>query len=346
MELYNTLEVPETASAEDIKKAYRKLSLKWHPDKNQNSQESVEKFQKISSAYEILGNPEKKDEHDMMRNSPFRGMGQGMGQGMHGQGMGHGINIDELFSNLFFGGGMSQGPGQGMGPGMGPGIFMSHGQGPDIFAAMNAMNSQNIGQHMGGQHMGMNPNIRIFRNGMPILQKPAPIQQNLSINMEMVLTGGSVPIEIERWIIENGNKINELQTVYVTIPKGVDNNELIVLENQGNIQGPTCKGDVKVFIKIENDSEFVRKGLDLVYDKKISLKEALCGFSFELKYINNKMYTINNKSGNIIPPEYLKIIPSMGLTRENHTGNLIIHFIIDFPISLSEEQISALEKVL
>jgi DnaJ family protein A protein 2 len=342
--LYNILEVPETASAEDIKKAYRKMSLKWHPDKNQNSQESIDKFQKISAAYEILGNPEKKDEHDMMRNNPFASM---MGQrGMHGQSMGpggmHGINLDDLMANLFAGA-------MGMGPGMGQG--MGHGQGPDIFQAMH---------HLSGGHNlppGMFPpgaNVRIFRtgpgiNGMGLnmpMQKPSAIQKNLTINMEMVLTGGSVPLEIERWIIENGNKIIELQTVYVTVPKGIDNNEIIVLENQGNVQGPNCKGDVKVFIKIENDTGFERRGLDLIYDKKITLKESLCGFSFELKYINNKTYTINNKSGNIIPPEYMKIIPAMGLTRDNHTGNLIIHFILEFPASLSAEQIETLEKIL
>ena len=329
--LYSILEVSETATAEDIKKAYRKLSLKWHPDKNQGSQESVDKFQKISAAYEILGNPEKKDEHDMMRNNPFASM---MGQrGMHGQGGMHGINLDDLMANLFAGA-----MGQGMGPGQSPiqGMF-SHGMHPGMFPP--------------GMH---GTNVRIFRTGpngmtmeMPTpMQKPVPIQKNLSINMEMVLTGGSVPLEIERWIIESGNKIIELQTVYVTVPKGIDNNEIIVLENQGNVQGPNCKGDVKVFIKIENNSEFVRQGLDLIYDKKITLKESLCGFSFELKYINNKTYTINNKSGNIIPPEYMKIIPAMGLTRDNHTGNLIIHFILEFPASLSAEQIEILEKIL
>ena len=327
--LYNVLEVPETASAEDIKKAYRKMSLKWHPDKNQNSQESVDKFQKISAAYEILGNPEKKDEHDMMRNNPFASM---MGQrGMHGQGGMHGINLDDLMANLFAG---AMGPSMGQSPIQG---MFSHGMHPGMFP-----------QGMQGA------NVRIFRTGpngmtmeMPTpMQKPTAIQKNLTINMEIVLTGGSVPLEIERWIIENGNKIIELQTVYVTVPKGIDNNEIIVLENQGNVQGPNCKGDVKVFIKIENETGFERRGLDLIYDKKITLKESLCGFSFELKYINNKTYTINNKSGNIIPPEYMKIIPAMGLTRDNHTGNLIIHFILEFPASLTAEQIETLEKIL
>ena len=80
--------------------------------------------------------------------------------------------------------------------------------------------------------------------------------------------------------------------------------------------------------------------------KNISLKESLCGFSFDLKYINGKTYTINNLPGNIIPPEYQKVIPNMGLTREGHTGNLIIHFHTKFPETLSNESIEALSKIL
>ena len=164
--------------------------------------------------------------------------------------------------------------------------------------------------------------------------------------MELVLTGGKVPLEIERWIIENGNKIFESTTLYVDIFKGIDHNEIIILKEQGNIINETSKGDVKIFISISNDSEFTRKGLDLIMDKKISLKESLCGFSFDLKYINGKVYTINNGSGNIIPPEYQKIIPNMGLTRETHTGNMIIHFHVDFPEKLTDEQIAKLAEIL
>jgi len=86
--------------------------------------------------------------------------------------------------------------------------------------------------------------------------------------------------------------------------------------------------------------------LDLIVQKKISLKEALCGFSFELKYINGKLYTINNNSGNIIPHEYHKIIPNMGLSRDSHTGNLIIIFHVEFPTVLTTDQIDNLRKIL
>jgi DnaJ-class molecular chaperone len=76
------------------------------------------------------------------------------------------------------------------------------------------------------------------------------------------------------------------------------------------------------------------------------LREALCGFSFDIKYVNKKVYTINNQPGNIIPPNYQKVIPNIGLTREGHTGNLIIQFQTKFPDSLSLDKIEELNKIL
>ncbi len=311
---YNILGVPETASKDDIKKAYRSLSLKLHPDRNPNNLEAVGKFQKINEAYETLGDEEKKAEYDMMNKNPFLRMAT---QGGGGQNMGMPFqDMDDIFSALF--GGAFGGPGVSFG---GPG--MSFG-GPN------------------------GPKIQIFRGGIPHtqMQKPTPIMKTVTINMEQVLMGGTIPVDIERWMIESGNKVFENETIYVTIPKGIDDNEIIVLREKGNILNEDIKGDLKIFIKIENTTQFERKGLDLIINKSISLKDALCGFNFELKYINGKVYTLNNNSGSIIPPEYVKVIPNMGLTREGHTGNLLIHFRIEFPEKLSEEKIKALREIL
>jgi DnaJ-class molecular chaperone len=68
--------------------------------------------------------------------------------------------------------------------------------------------------------------------------------------------------------------------------------------------------------------------------------------TFEIKFINGKIYTLNNNSGNIIIPEYRKIIPNMWLTREGHTGNLIVAFHIEFPEKLTNEQMKKLSDVL
>jgi DnaJ-class molecular chaperone len=323
---YKTLEVPENASAEDIKKAYRRLSLKYHPDKNLGNPEVVKEFQKIGAAFEVLGDAQKKAEYDGMKNNPFFRMNSMGGNGE----MPPFQNMDDLFANIFFGG-MGGMPGMGGMGGM-PGMPGMHG--------------------MGGMPFPPGANVHVFRNGVPVnihqgLQKPTPIIHTICINMEQVLNGASVPLEIERWIVENGNKVFEKQTIYVNIPKGSDDTEIIMLKDLGNVANENCKGDVKIFIKVENDSGFKRHGLDLILEKAISLKEALCGFTFDMKYLNGKNYSINNQAGNIIVPDYQKLISGMGLAREGHkTGNLIIHFKVQFPEKLEEEQIAKLREAL
>jgi DnaJ family protein A protein 2 len=310
---YEILGVAETATIDEIKKSYRQLSLKYHPDRTQGDVEKSKKFQKINEAYGVLGDVDKKEEYDMSRKNPFMRMNS----------MGEGMNMDDLLSSLFFGG-MHPGMQQQMHPGMQhPGMQMFHG-------------------------FPQGANIKVFRNGVPVnmQEKPAPIIKTLIINMEIVLNGGKLPIEIERWVTENGNRVFETVTHYVDIFKGIDHNEIIVLRDQGNILNDTCKGDVKIFINVNNDTQFIRNGLDLIMKKEITLKEALCGFSFEIKYINGKIYTINNQAGNVIPHDYQKIIPNMGLGREEHTGNLIIHFNTKFPETLSMDKIDLIKNIL
>ena len=178
------------------------------------------------------------------------------------------------------------------------------------------------------------------------LNKPVPIVKSLQITMSQVLSGVSLPLEIERWIMENGNKIYEKETIYVDVPKGVDDNEMIVLRDRGNVINDQCKGDIKITILVQNNTAFKRSGLDLILDKTISLKEALCGFSFELAHINGKSYTLNNGKGNVVPIGYSKVYNNMGLTRGEHTGNMIIHFNIQFPEKLTDEQIAGLNSLL
>lgn len=319
---YEILEIPEKAGADEIKKSYRRLSMLYHPDKNKNNPDATAKFQKISEAYETLGDPDKKKEYDAMRNNPFAKMMGNPGQNP----------MEDIFANLF--GGMPFGHMPSFGPGQGP-----FGPGQSPFGP--------------GQSPFGPGNIRIFHNGVQVnpqgftqgLQKPTPIIKNIVVPIDKILTGTTIPVDIERWIIQDGNKVFENETVYVTVPKGIDEGEIIVLREKGNVAREDCKGDIKLFIKVENDTEFKRSGLDLLYEKTITVKEALCGFSFELKYITGKIYTINNNSGNIICHGYRKIIPNMGFTREQHTGNLIIIFNVKFPEKLTEETMEQLKKV-
>ena len=302
---YNILGISENSTKDEIKKAYRSLQMKYHPDKNPGSQEAHDMTQKINEAYETLGDEQKRQEYDMMRNNPFL---NNNGPHIHRED----IPLNDIFNMMF--GGNPFGMPHGM-PGMPPGakIHIFHGGPMNMHQAMN---------------------------------KPIPIMTSLQITMAQVFTGASIPLEVERWILQSGTKVFEKETIYVDIPQGIDDNEILILRDRGNVISDNCKGDIKINILVQNNTAFKRAGLDLILDKNISLKESLCGFSFELNYINGKSYTLNNNKGSIVPPEYKKIYPDMGLKRGDHKGNMIIHFHVDFPTNLTIEKIDKLIEIL
>jgi len=315
---YEILGVDENASADEIKKAYRKLSLQCHPDRNNNSAESTTKFQNISAAYEILSDDNSRRNYDMQLHMPNGGMQfspgmpfpPGMNFNMGGNGMPTffttNVEIDPadifsfLSSNIFCGGG----GGGGM---------------------RNMFNMENIKQK---------------------LAKPTPIIKTETITLSKAYTGYNMPIEITRWIVENDLKREETETIYLPIPRGVDNNEIIIIREKGNSLSEHNKGDIKVFIKIQNDTEFERNGLDLILNKTISLKDALCGFVFDMNYLDGRVFKLNNNAGNIVTHNYNKVIQGLGMKREEHTGNLIINFSVTFPEKLTQQQIDSLRTIL
>jgi len=303
---YNILGISENSTKDEIKKAYRSLQMKYHPDKNPGNQEAHDMTQKINEAYETLGDDQKRQEYDMMRSNPF--LNHNGPPGTHHMD----VPINDIF-NMMFGSNPFGIPG--MPPGMPPGakIHIFHGGPMNFQQAMN---------------------------------KPIPIMKSLQITMEQVFNGASLPLEIERWILQAGSKIFEKETIYVDIPQGIDENEMLIIRDKGNVISEACKGDIKISILVQNNTAFKRSGLDLILDKTISLKESLCGFSFELNYINGKSYTLNNNKGSIVPPDYKKIYPDMGLKRGDHKGNMIINFHVDFPTNLTIEQIDKLSGIL
>jgi DnaJ family protein A protein 2 len=142
-------------------------------------------------------------------------------------------------------------------------------------------------------------------------------------------------------------QITEIETIHIDIPKGISKKEMIVLSNRGHMINENIIGDIKVSINILPHNIFKREGNDLVFCKKLSLKESLCGFSLEIKHLNGKMLNMNNLvNPTIIKPGYKKIVPDMGMITNQQTGNLIIEFEIEFPDKLEAEKIEALQNIL
>ena len=344
---YTVLNVPESATAEEIKKSYRKLSLQWHPDRNKNSPESTTKFQELNAAYEMIGDDDKRRNYDMQRRSPFHGGGSdGMAFSVNGMPFG-GMSFENIHINPadilnFFT----------------SSVFETGAPASSHSTTHSSMPSASFPfqfdkntMHCGGGGGGNTNNSRSgqffnLNNIKQKLAKPTPIIIKETIDLCKSYTGHSMPITITRWIIENDLKREETETLYIQIPKGIDNNEIIVLSEKGNIISETNKGDVKVFIRVTNDTEFTRDGLDLHITKNISLKDALCGFSFDLIFVDGRVFKINNNRGSIITHNYIKVLSNMGMIRENNTGNLIITFKVLFPEKLSLQQIETIVNVL
>ena len=195
-------------------------------------------------------------------------------------------------------------------------------------------------------HPGM-PNVQVFRNGNSTTHVftsnsnmgPPPIMtKNLEITFEQSYSGCSIPIEIERWVQHDNNKIPEVEQLMIQIPEGVNNNETIILKEIGN-RNQYGKGDVKLIIRINNTTGFKRQNLDLFCDKELSLKEALCGFSFEFIHINGKKLSLNNNNPvTIIKEGQCQVFKGLGMKKNGHGGNLIFTFHVKFPSELTDAQ--------
>lgn len=338
---YNILGVSRDASETEIKKAYRTMSLKYHPDRNP-SEEAKSKMLEINAAYEVLGDEGKKQNYDMGGTGDDEGHGGPFGSGGAG-GMG----------GFPFGGpgGMSFSFGGPFGPGGG-------GMGGHPFAHMHSMNEftdindilNMMGAGFGGGGMSFGgPGIRIFRNGVPVIQKPEPIRMEIAITLEQAYFGVSAfSITIDRVVVVQHIQSQEQEMMTIAIPAGIDSNEAILLQEKGHVIQDKVKGDVHVIIKVQENPVFVREGMDLHYKKTLSLKECLCGFSCEIPHINGKMLRLNHSgTSHVIKPGEKKTIPGYGMVKENHTtGNLVVTFDVTFPDKLTEEQIASIGEIL
>jgi DnaJ-class molecular chaperone len=284
IDYYSVLELTPDASKEQIKRAYRSLSMKYHPDRNP---EHIEKMQIINEAYEILGDDNSKAHYDMMR-----------------QGGSHNIHF---FSS------------SGVDPHSGLGAFLS------------AMMSGS------GIHPDMMMQGDIF--------KPASINMEYLCPFHKIFSNHDVPMEIERIIYETTGRIVEKETIYTTIPAGIDDGEIITLKGMGHVNEKRQCGDVKVHIHVVNDTDFKRDGLDLIYVKSITLKEFLCGFEFKIHFPNGSVKTVKNSGGKIFSPMQM-IVKGCGIQRGDKIGNLILKLNVVYPDSLSEDQIKALNEIL
>jgi DnaJ family protein A protein 2 len=271
---YKILELEKNASEPDIKKAYKKLALKHHPDRGGDP----EKFKEISKAYEVLSDSEKRSKYDRFGEEGLDDSGGG-------------VDPSDLFGSLFGGGG-----GRGRGGGA-----KKRSKTKDVVQPLKvtleqlyngatkkmAITRQIIDKKRGVQTCsncdGRGVKVEVIRMG-PM------IQQMQSQCSACGGAGKSFKTKQEREVLE------------VHIPKGAPDGHKVVFREMADEHPDADTGDVIFVLKQQEHPIFKRKGADLFVEKDISLVEALCGFQMELKHLDDRMLFIKTAPGDIIKP--------------------------------------------
>jgi len=329
-DLYAELGVSKSASEDELKKAYRKLAMKWHPDKNKDNREKAEeKFKKISEAYDVLSDPKKREVYDRFGEEGLKG---GFPGGANGGGAGFsGANFnfrrpEDLFAEVFGGRSPFGGGGGGM---------------EDIFSAFSSGGMGGMGGgHPFGGHPGCGfsggPNMRTRRS------KPSPTTNNVSFDLKELYTGVTKKYKISRNV--SGKPVEEIITLDVR--PGWKKGTKITFEGKGDQPVGQMAGDVVFVIDEKPHAHFKRDGNDLVYEQEVSLAQALCGFAMSIPTLDGR--TLRANISEVVRPGYEKVIPSEGMPIKGGAtkGNMRLRFQVRFPTSLSDEQKRKVKEIL
>ncbi|XP_022890700.1 dnaJ protein homolog [Olea europaea var. sylvestris] len=344
---YEILGVPNTASQDDLKKAYKKAAIKNHPDKGGDP----EKFKELAHAYEVLSDPEKREIYDQYGEDALK-EGMGGGSGMHDP-----FDIFQSFfgGSPFGGGGSSRGRRQRRGEDAAHPLKVSLedlylGTTKKIPLSRNVLCSKCNGKGSksgasmkcsGCQGTGMKVTVRQLGPGM--------LQQLQHPCNECKGTGETIN-DKDRCSQCKGEKVVlEKKVLEVHVEKGMQNGQQITFHGEADEAPDTITGDVVVVLQQREHPKFKRKGDDLFVEHSLGLTEALCGFQFILSHLDDRHLLIKSQPGEVVKPDSTKAINDEGMPMHGRPfmkGKLYIHFKVDFPESLTPEQVKALEAVL
>ena len=317
MDYYGVLGVDPKCSETEIKHAYRSLSFKYHPDRNKTEEASV-KMRELNEAYETLSDSQKRSQYDFSRNGVPFGM---MNNFTHF----NGTNLDDIIN----------------------GLFNNHHRQPQHNP--ENMFKRNVVFQRGDVPMEfMFRNDSFFGDGRPFnppRPPPTTLEKKIDISFEDAYRGVNVPIIIDREIKNNDIPYNEEEKLYVSLPQGIDDGEIIEIVEKGNVVD-NVKGNIKLHIHITSHSLFERRGLNLIYKQTISFKESICGFDVLINNLDGNTLKIINRNGVIIQNGDERVLKGRGFNRDNNSGDLIILFKVVQPNVLTEEQILLFNNIL
>ena len=328
---YKVLGVEKKASQDEIKKAYRKLARKFHPDANPNDKAAEEKFKEIGEAYEVLKDPDKRSKYDQL-GSNWKQYARAGGQGWPGAG-----GAGQGYSYTYSGGDFGFGD---LGSGFSDFFETFFGRGGDerfstIFGNMGGMGSSGTGRGTGTQGK-QDGKRRFWKTAGGTAQKGQDYQYNLTITLREAFFGTQRAINLQK----NG----KIRTINVKVPKGIKDGGKIRVKGEGG-QGSRGgeSGDLYLVVNISKHHLFTRKEDDLYCEIPVNLKEALFGAKIDVPTFEGKVSVTlppNTQSGKTLRLKG-KGMPKI---KGTESGDLYIKIKIVLPAHLTEEQKKHLEE--
>jgi len=352
---YKILGVQKDSNDDELKKAYRKMALKYHPDKNK-SPGAEEKFKEIAEAYEVLSDPNKREVFDQFGEDGLKKGTGSTSSGAPDAGFSsysfHGdphetfrmfFGDENPFANFFFQNSGAGGPFQSSGPGGSQRMynFSTGGDPMDI-------DDDPFGTFGGMSGMGRNTGMSGMSGNHKKHQDPA-IMHDLPVALEDIYRGTTKKMKITRKVLnpDGRSSRSEEKVLTIDVKPGWKSGTKITFPKEGDQTPNNVPADVVFIIKDKPHPYFTRNGSDLIYKVNIGLREALVGTDIKIRTLDEK--TLPLRIAEIIKPNTQRRIEGEGLPLSNQPhrkGDLIIEFDILFPDALSPSAKDVLSNVL
>lgn len=346
-ELYEVLQVSVEADEHEIKRSYRKLALRYHPDKNADDASAADMFKKVSNAYEVLSDPEKRQVYDKYGKQGLEG-GMGEGGGFH--------DASDIFSMFFGGGSRERGE-----PKPKDIVHELEVKLDDLYkgATKKVMISRDrfcAACEGNGVKAGAKRNTCAQCRGRGVQLRTQQIfpgfHQQVQVQCQACGGEGETvnPADICKGC-RGKRTVREKTVLEVHIERGAHKTEHFTFSGEGNQEpGMRLAGDVMIFLSVKPHPVFHRVGDHLMMRCPITLQEALCGFELPIEHLDGRELTVKASPGQVVHGDsawsvYNEGMPVKG-TGALQRGKLFVCFDVEWPETLPKEQVEKIAKAL